>query len=183
MTEWRLRRGGARPPADADVLAAVSVQHQLSRSSAHILELPFFHSNSFFKALANTCLITISTVPFPTSKCLLLLPLLLQLSSSLLLSAEATTPNMWQQHSGCAEKLPSYSKLQPQSKRTKGTWWLAAEVSYGDGKRGRESDLWVIQTCLDLTSATRTRAENLRVRWRSVCLLGHFANLTVFLCI
>lgn len=116
-------------------LLNTSYTHTHTHSLAHILELQFFLSSSISKALANTCLIIISTVPFPTSKCLLLL-LLLQLHCSLLLSAEATTPNIWQQHSGCAEELPSYSKLQPQSTSSKGTRWLAAEVSTDTGKEG-----------------------------------------------
>lgn len=69
---------------------------------------------SFFKALANSCLITVSTVPISTSKCLLL-PLL-QLPCGMRYcegGTETTTHNIWQQYSGCAEKRPFYSKLQP----------------------------------------------------------------------
>lgn len=49
---------------------------QLNCSSERSLanpEVDFFNSSSlFFKALANSCLITVSTVPISTSKCLLL---------------------------------------------------------------------------------------------------------------
>lgn len=75
-------------------------------------------------------------MPFPTSKCLLLL--LLQLYCLLLLSAEATTHHIWRQHSSRAEKHPSYSKLQPQTREHQRH--LVIRSQHGDGKRGKERD-------------------------------------------
>lgn len=75
------------------------------------LAVDFWDSSSlsfFFKkkALANTRLTTISTVPFPTSKCLLLPLLQLRCAMSYCeRGAEAATHHMWQQYSGCAAPL------------------------------------------------------------------------------
>lgn len=67
----------------------------------------------FLRLLTNTCLITISTVPFPTSKCLLLPLLQLHFAMSYCERGTEATAHVWQLYSCCAEKHPSHSKLQP----------------------------------------------------------------------
>lgn len=108
--------------------------HSLISSESRTPVLPF---QLFFKAMANICRTIISTVPFPTSKCLLL-PFL-QLSCLLLLSAEATA-HIWQQLSGCAEKhlLFQITTLIQEDQRH---LVISCKSQHGDRKRGRER-LW-----------------------------------------
>lgn len=102
--------------ADSQLLAVYPVQRLFQEHSFSLCSRHRFYKilPLFLRLLTNTCLITISTVPFPTSKCLLLPLLQLHFAMSYCeRGTEAAAHNIWQLYSCCAEKHPSHSKLQP----------------------------------------------------------------------
>lgn len=116
LLHWHMMRSQSRSGLTVSCLLYIPVQMLFQEHSFSLCSRCRFYKilPLFLRLLTNTCLITISTVPFPTSKCLLLPLLQLHFAMSYCeRGTEATAHNIWQLYSCCAEKHPSHSKLQP----------------------------------------------------------------------